>query len=198
MLAYHAYRSLQPTLHVALKEWAAVCAALGEGRQIVLLRKGGIHERGQRFEVEHRQFLLFPTYLHQNPAMLKTSEHANLKPVAAEPDEIEMTLAAEAIDVIRLHSQRQMNGLDDLHVWTAALIDMRFSYKPANPLYLMLVRAYRLATAAHVRNIPAYAGCRSWVPLREAFSTAGAMPVLDDAAWEARRREVRALLSADY
>jgi len=182
--------ALEARLRVALKEWAAVCMALGEGRQILLLRKGGIHERGQRFEMEHRQFLLFPTYLHQNPAMLKPSEHANLKPMAAEPEEIEMTLAGEVTDVLRLQSRRQMDALDGLHVWTPALIDMRFGYKPENPLYLMLVRAYRLATAVRVPNIPAYAGCRSWVPLRETFSTAGATAVLDQVAWEARRAEV--------
>ena len=46
----------------ALKEWAVVCRALEEGRQIVLLRKGGILEYRQSFKVKHDRFLLFPTY----------------------------------------------------------------------------------------------------------------------------------------
>ncbi|MFW6125399.1 MAG: DUF1802 family protein, partial [Pirellulales bacterium] len=50
---------------IALKEWAAVCRALEEGRQTLLLRKGGIHEEGGRFELAHHQFWLFPTYEHQ-------------------------------------------------------------------------------------------------------------------------------------
>jgi hypothetical protein len=33
----------------ALKEWAVVCKALEEGRQILLLRKGGIMEYKQGF-----------------------------------------------------------------------------------------------------------------------------------------------------
>ena len=37
----------------ALKEWAVVCKALEEGRQILLLRKGGIMEYRQGFEVKH-------------------------------------------------------------------------------------------------------------------------------------------------
>ena len=63
-------------LNVALKEWATVCAALGDGRQMILLRKGGIYESAGEFEIEHRQFLLFPTYLHQNAEMLKPAAHA--------------------------------------------------------------------------------------------------------------------------
>jgi hypothetical protein len=53
-------------LSIALKEWATLCRALETGRQIILLRKGGIYESAGEFEVEHRRFLLFPTYLHQN------------------------------------------------------------------------------------------------------------------------------------
>lgn len=45
----------------ALKEWAIVCKALEEGRQVLLLRKGGIMEYKQGFEIKHNKFLLFPT-----------------------------------------------------------------------------------------------------------------------------------------
>lgn len=42
----------------ALKEWSAAVHALLDGRQTVLLRKGGIGEK--RFEVAAHEFLLFP------------------------------------------------------------------------------------------------------------------------------------------
>ena len=48
---------IPPSLSFALKEWAAVCQALSTGRQIVLLRKGGIHEAAGEFELDHRQFV---------------------------------------------------------------------------------------------------------------------------------------------
>ena len=41
-----------PENRSALKEWAVVARALGSGRQTLLLRKGGIHERRGEFEVE--------------------------------------------------------------------------------------------------------------------------------------------------
>ena len=50
----------------ALKEWATVEAALAEGPVVLLIRKGGISERRGDFQVEHREFWLFPTHYHQN------------------------------------------------------------------------------------------------------------------------------------
>ena len=46
----------------ALKEWGAAVQALLDGRQTVLLRKGGIHEK--RFALTARQFVFFPTVAH--------------------------------------------------------------------------------------------------------------------------------------
>jgi hypothetical protein len=93
-------------------------------------------------------------------------------------------------DIVRLSSRAQMDAVDEEHVWTPPLIDMRFNYRPANPLYLLLVRAYRLPQPVTVENTAEYAGCKSWVPLRDAVETAGATPVLDDAGYESRRRRI--------
>src|SRR5437660_249987 len=67
------------SLSIALKEWASVCNAIETGRQILLLRKGGIYESAGEFELENPQFLLFPTYLHQNLAMLRPEAHEGFK-----------------------------------------------------------------------------------------------------------------------
>src|SRR5881394_3826547 len=75
-------------LNVALKEWASVCSALQEARQIILLRKGGILEAIGGFELEHPQFFLFPTHLHQNAQMLKEPERKRLVVLKEEPAEI--------------------------------------------------------------------------------------------------------------
>ena len=91
-------------LKVGLKEWATVCSALGEGRQIILLRKGGIYESGGEFEIEHRQFLLFPTYLHQNAEMLKDPHRAGLARASAEPEKIQISLAGEITDIAAMQS----------------------------------------------------------------------------------------------
>ena len=179
------------SLTVALKEWAVVCRALETGRQAVLLRKGGIHEAAGEFQVEHPRFVLFPTYLHQNLKMLKPEAHAGFEAHAAEPKQVRLTAAAEVTDVIQLSSRRQMDALADEHVWAPPLIDMRFDYRPDNPLYLLLVRAYRLRRPVVAENTPAYAGCKSWVPLERPIDTGGATPVMDDVRYDVKRRHVR-------
>lgn len=178
------------SLQVALKEWDSVCRALQSGRQILLLRKGGIHESGGEFELEHKSFLLFPTYLHQNRQMVKSAAQETIQNVTAEPDQIHLSAAGVCTDIVELQSREQMDRLDDQHIWTKPLIDMRFNYRPENPLYVLLVRAYRLSAPVMVRNTPAYAGCKSWVPLTDSIDTRGAVPVLDDVRYETQRRTI--------
>ena len=179
--------ALPSELKVGLKEWAVVCGALGDGRQIILLRKGGIYESAGEFEIEHRQFVLFPTYLHQNAEMVKEGERVKLQVVKGEPQEVEISLAGEITDIVAVSDRSAMDRLAGEHIWTPKLIDMRFNYRPENPLYLLLVRAYRLREAAVLANTPGYAGCKSWVPLEEQIKTGGAVAVLDDGKYAARR-----------
>ncbi|MCX7421045.1 MAG: DUF1802 family protein, partial [Planctomycetia bacterium] len=54
-----------PQNQIAFKEWAVVCAALAQGRQSLILRKGGIHEGCESFRVQHDEFWLYPTAFHQ-------------------------------------------------------------------------------------------------------------------------------------
>ncbi len=182
--------ALPNPLAIALKEWATVCHALEIGRQMLLLRKGGIYEAAGEFELEYPQFVLFPTYLHQNLKMLKPAEHASFEPRGAEPDEVSITAAGVVTDIIELKSRAQIDAIDDEHVWTPPLIDMRFNYRPANPLYLLLVRAYRLHQPATLANTPAYAGCKSWVPLDKPVELRDALPVLDDVKYDAQRGSI--------
>jgi hypothetical protein len=179
--------NLSQNLNIALKEWAVVCSALEAGRQIILLRKGGIYESAGEFEIEHRQFLFFPTFLHQNAAMLKS---ADITPVTEEPRQLKISAAGIITDIVQMPSRAAMDALDDQHIWSKALIDMRYNYRPANPLYLLLVRTWQLRDAVTIANTPAYAGCKSWVPLENSIETTGASPVLDDDAYDLRRRTI--------
>jgi hypothetical protein len=173
-------------ISVALKEWAIICDLLLEGRMAILLRKGGIHEAGGagRFELEHPRFLLFPSWAHQKPEMIKPEFRAKVQ-VLDEPPTITMHGWAEVGRIWRVPSRTAFDSLDDLHPWTREQIDMRFDYKPQNPLYLMAVRAYRLASPGTVRNEPGYAGCKSWVPLNpgDAMDPSGSSVAVGDEAF---------------
>ncbi len=115
--------------------------------------------------------------------MLKPAAREQLDSCASEPDRITISSAASVTEIVRVDRREQVDAIDDAHLWAKAQIDMRFNYKPQNPLYLMFVRAYRLARPVEVLNTPAYAGCKSWVPLEREVSTRGATAVIDDAEY---------------
>jgi len=177
------------SLQIALKEWRTVCDAMGEGRQIIMLRKGGIYEAGGEFEIAHRQFLLFPTYVHQSARMLKRTEQ--VIPTSTEPDRVEILVAGEITDILPMPSRAAVDALEGQHIWAQPLIDMRFNYRPENPLFLLMVRAYRLEAPVDLENTPAYAGCKSWIPLDLAISTQNAIPAMDEEEYDLRRQTIR-------
>lgn len=170
-------------IDTALKEWSAVCDALADGRQAVLLRKGGIHEAGGPgvFELEHRRFVLFPSWSHQDPAMVKPAHRDGVEKMA-EPGRVTLGAVAETSRVWCVQSRAQLDGINHLHIWDKPYIDMRWHYKPDRPLYLIAVRVAVLAAGKTVTNHAEYAGCRSWVPLRpgDGVDAAAAVTAMDD------------------
>lgn len=175
---------------VALKEWAVVCEALELGKQIVLLRKGGISESSGKFELEHSNFVFFPTYLHQNPSMLKSPWDQKCPSVVAEPDKVSIRIAGEVTDILEVNLPQWLAPLDPLHIWTDKFIDQKYNYRPDNPLYLLLVRIYKLKNPLVVDNTLEYAGCKSWVHLKNPVDVSSATPVLEDHDYLEIRAEI--------
>lgn len=177
----------------ALKEWAVVCDLLAAGEIALLPRKGGIREWGGPgvFELEHREFLLFPTREHEKPERIKPAFLASAGRSAGEakPDDSTLTLTAfaRAEHIRRVPSRAAFDRLDDLHPWLPPAIDMRFDYKPENPLYLVALRVFRLAAPTVIPHRESYRGCRSWVPLlpEDRPAIAGAVPAMPDAKFSA-------------
>ncbi len=177
-------------LAVGLKEWDCVCQALITGKQIILLRKGGIHESGGEFEVEFRRFLLFPTFLHQDKSVLKPEAQDLVRSSGAEPRQIQLDAFADVTDIIRIDEDYQLPPIRDYHIWTDKLVDMRLNYRPENPLYILLCRAHRLPAPITIDNHKAYGGCKSWVGLRQTIDVCNATPVLDSPTYQKYRDEI--------
>ena len=84
-----------------LKEWATVVKALEQGKQTVILRKGGILETASGFNIESKKFFLFPTWEHQETKHVKPEFHNFLNQVLnKKPDEgfNRITSFAEVLD----------------------------------------------------------------------------------------------------
>jgi hypothetical protein len=169
----------------AFKEWAVICQALAEGRQALILRKGGIAEESGEFRLEHARFWLFPTYAHQQKAGIKPEALALLEQVEANrplPGVHRLTHLAEVAGVYCVQDLASALCLNRLHLWSAQTVAARFEYRRPG-LYVLPVRAYRAAEAFELPDTADYAGCRTWVELDRALPTEGASPVLSDDAF---------------
>lgn len=177
----------------AFKEWAVSCEALQEGRQTLLLRKGGIREEGGVFTITEREFFLLPTYEHQNADLLQPAYAARLKAHQTAPfHRHTLTLSACAVvDTICIaRDEEQVNAVADEHIWNSAYVKMRFDFNPYDPLYLILLRVYRLPEPVTLSLLPEYTGCKSWVTLERPLSTAGAIPAISDTDFAIRKERL--------
>ncbi len=175
-------------MDIALKEWASVVRALEEGVQIVILRKGGISEVEGRFEVTHEEFLLYPTYEHQIERHLQPEWRKLIRESEARHIEgkVRFSSWARVEQIHRVGSPEELDRLGLEHIFAPSYLDMRFAYKPELPLYVLVLRVLLLPEPVVIDETPTYAGCRSWVTLKEDIPIQAAHPVLTDE--EFRRR----------
>ena len=181
----------------ALKEWAVAIEVLRDGRQILLVRKGGIREETRHFRIQAEQFLLFPTYEHQAPELLQAPYRADLTRVLAaprDPAHVRIDTWAELTDQFEVSEPWQVEAVSEHYCWSLQYAEERLRWKPRQPLLVMAVRAYRLAEPRELEARPEYGGCKSWLSLAEDVPTAGLATVLTDAEYAARVAAVRAAL----
>jgi hypothetical protein len=164
----------------ALKEWSAAVHAMLDGRQCVLLRKGGIHEK--RFTLDSPHFLFFPTVAHSHAERVRPEHRELLAPSEADSTEAELVLRAAA-KVVAAVEVRRPDGLQDiapLHIWTDDSVRAdRLDFRPKHRLTVVVVQVSPLAEPQRLRRTPEYAGCTSWVQLP--VNPMWATPVHDDA-----------------
>jgi hypothetical protein len=179
----------------ALKEWAVVCRALEEGRQVLLLRKGGILEYRQGFKVQHDRFLLFPTYEHQSKDHLqadyadKFDEVLNDQPASSTN---RITSYAESIEVKEITDRNDLSLLAKYHIWNESYVNARMDYNPKKPMSVILLRVFKLERPIFLENKEEWIGCRSWIPFDIDVS---GKPIMDDLQFNTIASEVKGVLS---
>lgn len=176
----------------ALKEWAVAVQALGAGRQIVMLRKGGIREPGKEFRVEHEELLLYPTYDHQRTDLLQPEHQAFLEalPPGSPAAPIEIRYWAKVVRAFEVADAGRIVALAPHYLWTPEYALERLHFKPKKPLHVLAVRVFELPQSHRFEVRPEYLGCRSWVELERPVPIGDLRPVLGDAEW---RRELDAV-----
>jgi hypothetical protein len=175
---------------IALKEWAIVCKALEDGKQMLLLRKGGIMEYRKGFEVKHNEFLLYPTFEHQSVESIKVEYKEKLKEILEEQNKYYyyyynnnrkkidkdnknfniathniIKLLAKVEDVIEISDKLILSELRDYHIWSDEYVTMRMNYNPSKPMSVLLLRIYKLRKPLIVDINEKWAGCKSWIDI---------------------------------
>jgi hypothetical protein len=179
--------------NAALKEWAIVCQALADGRQTLLIRKGGIQEIKDGFEVTHRNFWLFPTYVHQKVTDLVPTVHAEFREIQAGPPApgiLTIRLYATVEHAVRVTDLDRLRDLADQHVLSWDCVAGRFHYRNKPGLHVLVVRVYRRPEPLLLPQKAWYDGCMSWVDLDQAISPDGCTPVLSDAEFAVRASDI--------
>jgi hypothetical protein len=184
-------------VNAALKEWAVVCRALADGRQTLLIRKGGIQEVKGGFEVTHQRFWLFPTYVHQKEADLVPAAREEFRTVQATlptPGTLAIQLYATVADVVRVGDLESLQRLADQHILSRECVGSRFHYRNKPGVHVLTLRVFLRPAPIRLEQKSWYDGCVSWVELDQAINPDGCEPVLSDSVFEARCADIRAKL----
>jgi hypothetical protein len=186
---------LTVTFH-AFKEWAVAIQALEAGETVMLLRKGGIREQGGRFQVAQEQVLLYPTYEHQQPKLLKPDYSNRVVPVTSgwHPETVRIGSWAKITDILPVYDENIVNQLLPFHVWNEHFICDRLKWKPRQPLFVLLLRAYNLAQISYIPYRSEYGGCKSWIDLEHSISVENAAPVLPESVYNQTVSQIRTIV----
>lgn len=181
---------------LALKEQGAAVHALLDGRQTLLLRKGGIREK--RFEVGADRFVVFPTVAHTHADRVRPEHRELVARGAADVDEQAGTFVVrcgvELVDVVEVARPEHLPALAGQHIWTDESVRRdRLEFRPKHALQVLVVRAVALPRAVVIRRLPEHGGCSSWTDVDLGAPWAGeGVAVHDDATLTAVARGVRA------
>lgn len=178
-------------MSTAFKEWAVVCEALGAGLQSVIIRKGGIAEGRAGFGFRHNEFLLFPTWFHEQ---LEKTTLPPETPVPAEPaGDLEIRFTATVEWTGLLSDREKVARLREFHVLQESVVEERFRYDGDDGVHVAFVRVYRLDPPLRLKNEKKYGGCRSWVEVPDLEGSV-LVSVLSDEEHERRKNLLSRLL----
>jgi hypothetical protein len=210
-----------PRLALALKEWDVVVAALEQGRQAILVRRGGLDDPGQRFSAPRSgPFWLYPTLFHERGVFLKPEHRELLVPgmhraprqvaVAAGRPEghprpvsagmVSLGAVAEVVEVVEAASLERLRALEERTVWTDRYLTLRFKQRQLSQTaslrpVVAVLRVSALPVRVEVPDLPEYGGCRSWVELRDPPDASAAVALWDDRRLAEEVDAVRRLLA---
>ena len=166
----------------AFKEWHAIVEALGSGKQLLILRKGGISEKRGGFDAARAgRFWLFPTQFHAQVEKTKpaAARFFSAPPVPAE-GRITLRYFADITHHAFLADWNTVAALDPHHLWTESAVREKFDWAQPPGLHAFIVRVHRLVAPLTIPLTADMGGCKSWIDVPPSFSDTSSAPVLPD------------------
>ena len=184
--------------YAALKEWAISAESLAQGRQITLLRKGGLLDEDGAFHLEHSQFYFLPTWFHQERGLVK-AEHQDLWRTTPREEDENAKVAylrhfGRIEEIWRLREDAERALKDAAHIYSQSYLDTRFGYQEEKPLLCAAIRVWTLDKPIRYELRERDLGCKSWVEW-EAPLEALAAPAMGDETFARKLQELRAILA---
>lgn len=153
---------------IGFKEWDVVCEAIGNGRQDVIFRKGGIHEGREGFSFKHQNFYLFPTLFHAQGDYVVEGGGPS-RPEWKVGDEVEIKFFCRVGRAVTLTSWEQVVEYQQRHIWTEQTLKDRFNWEAkgmnSGSIHVAELSVERLKSPWLLSYEKKYGGCRSWLEL---------------------------------
>ena len=178
-------------MSVGFKEWAVVCEAIGNGRQSVMLRKGGIAEGRDGFAFKHREYFLFPTWFHEQLEKTTLPAGTLLPPQLDGEIEIQYAVTLEWSRLVT--DSTRLPVLKEFHILHDSVVEERFCYDEVPGIHVGFVRGFRLVSPRRLAMQKSFGGCRSWLDL-PGLEGVDLVPVISDEEHAARKDALQALL----
>lgn len=159
----------------ALKEWQVINDAILEGKQSVLVRKGGILDSVYDFPPDKKEFYIFPTYEHQKKEYIKKEFHYLFKTdwkVSQHFNDggfsyVKINLLCRMVECIQIKNIDELVSIYSQVIYTPEFLKTRFNYRPEEPLNIIRIIPQKLDKEFYVEYREDYRGCKSWIKLSE-------------------------------
>ena len=176
----------------ALKEWSGVIDAMGDGTQIIMMRK---------YSPAHDEFFLYPTYgFSKRRNYLDLSfqeEHHDLVTRSVESKEkgrTEIRYYALIDEVIQIEREDfgKLKNLSEYYIWSPDHVMNYFKDEKVKSAFIWVVRLYRLHKPQSIKDLGR--GGLTYVYLPTQIFTAGSIPIISDAEFQSLKTEMKRTL----
>ncbi len=170
-----------------LREWSSVVDSIAAGRTHVLIRKGGIAEGRDGFQLKRSFFGLLPTLFHQ----VKSAQPQASAPTPPSA----VSILCQLVEAWSVPSTISLDRISGFHEYSADQLVTRQQYKPERPVNLIVIRPFRLRQPLHIEAGQVKTVCRSWAEVPLTGGLGGIDPVIDVETADRTIAEVRRLLA---